>query len=141
MPNVSVFKQTTHGLMYAGLLPFVVLATCHACGWQNLPYVGKVQFVFAVYGLVIHSFMAGTHWTKARMNKKTTSIVFSNMLTIISFFLFICLSSLHFIWSMIGLYASTLWQDSVDSEPDYLSVRKHLTIVIVLCCLIMAVPF
>lgn len=141
MSKMSAFTKTTHTLMYAGLLPFVILTVCHGYGWQTLPYLGQTQCVFAAYGLVIHCFMAGTHWTKARHNQDITFIISSNTLTIVAFFLFLLLSSLHFIWAMIGLYISTLWQDSFDSDTDYLRVRQHLTTVIVICCLIMAVPF
>lgn len=49
-------------LTYAGLLPFIGGALCFIANVEVIPLLGDTVQVFGVYGLVIASFMAGSHW-------------------------------------------------------------------------------
>ena len=60
-----------HTLIYAGLLPFIGLTGCQLLGITTIPLIGHTQYAFATYSLVIHSFMAGTHWTIGRQRKSS----------------------------------------------------------------------
>ena len=49
-------------LTYAGAIPFVICAVCLALGIHQLPMLGSVKTIVSVYGLIIASFLAGSHW-------------------------------------------------------------------------------
>ena len=49
-------------LSYAGALPFIFCSGCFILNIHTLPLLGDTDKVLSVYGLVITSFMAGSHW-------------------------------------------------------------------------------
>ena len=49
-------------LSYAGTLPFIFCAFCFIENIHTLPLLGYTDKVLSGYGLVITSFMAGSHW-------------------------------------------------------------------------------
>ena len=55
-------KKTYPYLPYAGALPFIFCALCFIEGIHILPFFGYTDKVLSGYGLIISSFMAGSHW-------------------------------------------------------------------------------
>jgi hypothetical protein len=49
-------------LSYAGTLPFILCAVCFMKDTQIIPLIGYTEKVLSGYGLVITSFLAGSHW-------------------------------------------------------------------------------
>jgi hypothetical protein len=49
-------------LSYTGTLPFLFCALCFIEGIQIIPFLGSIYKVMSGNGLVIASFMAGSHW-------------------------------------------------------------------------------
>lgn len=48
--------------MYAGTVPFLLCTLLLIFKIWIIPFLGNVQTVISIYGLVIASFMAGIHW-------------------------------------------------------------------------------
>ncbi|MGB5445972.1 MAG: DUF3429 domain-containing protein [Psychromonas sp.] len=55
-------KTISPYLTLAGTLPFVLCAYCFIAGIEVIALLGSTEQVLSVYGLVIASFMAGSHW-------------------------------------------------------------------------------
>ena len=49
-------------LTYGGAIPFVMGAVCLAVDIRSVPFLGATVDVLGAYGLVIASFLSGTHW-------------------------------------------------------------------------------
>ena len=49
-------------LTYGGAIPFVMGAVCLAVDIRSVPFLGATVDVVGAYGLVIASFLSGTHW-------------------------------------------------------------------------------
>jgi hypothetical protein len=49
-------------LTYAGAIPFIICAVGLLLGIQELPWLGSMEKILSVYGLVIVTFLAGSHW-------------------------------------------------------------------------------
>ena len=55
-------KKIFPSLTYAGVIPFIFCAVCLGADIQELPFLGSVEKILSIYGLVISSFLAGAHW-------------------------------------------------------------------------------
>ena len=49
-------------LTYGGAIPFLMGAACLAVDIRSVPFLGATVDVVGAYGLVIASFLSGTHW-------------------------------------------------------------------------------
>ena len=49
-------------LTYSGAIPFVMGAACLVVDIRSVPFLGTTVDVVGAYGLVIASFLSGTHW-------------------------------------------------------------------------------
>lgn len=49
-------------LTYAGSIPFLFCAVCLFFNISEIPILGSVEKTLAAYGLMIASFMSGSHW-------------------------------------------------------------------------------
>ena len=83
-------------LTYAGAIPFIFCAVCLYINIQELPILGSVERILSIYGLVIASFLAGSHWGQhLHINKNQWNIflpVLSNVITVLLWLGFIGLS-------------------------------------------------
>ena len=57
-----IMKRLFPYLMYAGAIPFVFCAICLSTHIHQWPLLGPVEKILGMYGLVILSFLAGSHW-------------------------------------------------------------------------------
>jgi hypothetical protein len=58
----ETLKILQKNLTYVGTLPFVLSALCLILNIRTIPFLGDISHLLNVYGLVIASFMAGSHW-------------------------------------------------------------------------------
>ncbi len=83
-------------LIYAGAMPFIVCAVCLGFDIHQIPMLGSVRKILSVYGLVIASFLAGSHWGQyLQINKVRWSHflpIFSNILAVLLWIGFLVLS-------------------------------------------------
>mgnify|MGYP002877491988 FL=1 len=49
-------------LTYGGAIPFVMGAACLVVDIRSVPFLGSTADFMGAYGLVIASFLSGTHW-------------------------------------------------------------------------------
>ena len=83
-------------LMYAGTLPFILSAICLMLHIQELPLLGSTEVMLSAYGIVIASFLAGSHWGQhLHINKSHWSIalpILSNLIAVALWIGFLTLS-------------------------------------------------
>jgi hypothetical protein len=109
-------KKLYPTLMYAGALPFIFCAACFLLHWESIPLLGKTSHILSVYGLIIASFMAGSHWGKAlNMNgpSKKDILIASNLNAIFLWASFLLLE-FHFHLILVVLmisFLASLWND------------------------------
>ena len=49
-------------LTYAGTLPFIACTLCLVMNIRTVPILGSVDHILTVYGIIIATFLAGSHW-------------------------------------------------------------------------------
>lgn len=83
-------------LAYAGAVPCILCAACLNVDIQEIPLLGSVERILSVYGLVIASFLAGTHWGQhLHISKSLWSYslpILSNIIAVLLWFGFLVLS-------------------------------------------------
>lgn len=87
-------------LTYAGALPFVACALLPWVGVEHVGRLGSVYRIAALYGLVIASFVAGSHWgiyLSRRGDAPVNLFVTSNVVAVAVWFV-----------SLLGNFRSTL---------------------------------
>ena len=111
-------QKTSHPLytylMSAGALPFLISALLLALGIHTLPLLKNVQHLVSVYGLVIASFIAGTHWGqhfKPKHSKVTLLLVSSNIYALLLWISYLVLPLPQFFLALIALFILLLWID------------------------------
>lgn len=101
-------------LMYTGTLPFIFCAICFLLDWKSIPFFSETTHILKVYGLVIASFMAGTHWGKAlNMNgpSKREILIASNMNAIFLWISFLLFPFHLMLLALIISFLASLWND------------------------------
>jgi Protein of unknown function (DUF3429) len=131
-----------HLLPFAGALPFVAGAFWAVMPVQDAPFIGSTQNAVLSYGLLIISFMAGTHWGQylAGVRASVNLLVSSNVVALAAWFGFLLLPSLWFCLLLIFLFAVLYLIDmQVDSPSDYLKTRRNVTAIV--CFSLMVTAF
>jgi hypothetical protein len=102
-------------LIYAGAIPFILCALLLGTDIQEIPELGSVKSILSVYGLVIASFLTGSHWGQClQLQANQQGIFFLVLSNLIA--LFICLSFLilSFKALMAALIASFILLLAID---------------------------
>lgn len=106
--------QLSLWLPYAGTLPFIFAALALGLGIETMPVLGNIKQVLSVYGLVIASFMAGSHWgQQLSLNQpwKNVLILTSNVQAIALWGAYVMLSfSALMLWLLLS-FLLLLWVD------------------------------
>ena len=83
-------------LTYAGAIPFILCTVFLCSDIQELPFLGSVERILIVYGLMISSFLAGAHWGQHfHINKGQWSCylpILSNVIAVLLWLGFLVLS-------------------------------------------------
>lgn len=124
---------------YAGSLPFLACALLLCADFHFIPILGSVEKIIGIYGLVIASFVAGSHWGQhlSFCNKWSYYLPISSNINTI----FLCFSYLLFPFKyfLIVLIISFLVLLFIDRKmfydglitKEYFHIRFLITLVVV----------
>ena len=127
-------------LTYAGAIPFVLAALCMYWDLERLPFIGDVQKIIHLYGLVIVVFIAGSHWGLSvnLLDKQRMFLLsISNFLTLAIFVSYIWLNSMPFELSLIAILLMLLMVDywlffkKINSQ-EYVLMRLIVSIIVII---------
>ena len=83
-------------LIYAGTIPFILCSICFSAGIKSIYLLGSVDKILSAYGLVILSFLSGSHWGQhLYINRRIwgcTLPVLSNIIAVLLCFSFLVIS-------------------------------------------------
>ena len=127
-------------LSYLGTIPFIFCSICFVNELHFVPYLGSTEKILSGYGLVITSFMAGSHWGQhLNINSKWNTYlpILSNMNAVL-----LCLSFLIFSFKtlliifmcsflILILIDSKLFRESLISYA-YFKARCSVTLIVII---------
>ena len=83
-------------LTYAGAIPFILCAICFSANIKSIYLLGSVEKILSAYGLVILSFLSGSHWGQhLYIHRRIWDYalpVFSNIIAVLLCFSFLILN-------------------------------------------------
>jgi len=139
-------------LTYLGSIPFIVCGILLFMGEDTLPiigpsYLGHIESIISFYGLVIVSFMAGTHWgIHINDSSKISKIlpITSNLVALISWISHLVVSFKVFIFVISVFFAMILFIDKLlrDEEiisNEYFKLRFSVTIIVLFSLALMVI--
>lgn len=139
-------KKPSPYLTFAGTIPFIAAAILLIMGVDAVPVFGKTEHILAVYGLVIATFMAGAQWgnhlSLTDDNRWAVRLpIVSNVVALILWLGFLTLSAVGFIGLLIFAFISLLMVDyglyqAQIISPDYFTVRKYVTAIVVVALIV-----
>lgn len=135
-------QNTFKCLAYLGLLPFLACSVLITMDISNLPYLGSIQNIQAVYALAIACFMSGIHWGQALSNQSLNKLyLISNIHTVLLFFAFIVCSRNIFLLCSSGIFLSILMVDynllrKQIITNDYFKLRAIVTFIVILSIIV-----
>jgi len=94
-------------LIYLGAIPFVVGSILMMIGYEKILYLGKIEWIIGSYGLVICSFVSGSHWGQFTQGLGTINInlpLSSNSIVLLAWFFFLILNPEYFFYILIVLF-------------------------------------
>ena len=93
---MRTMTKTFYYLIYAGTIPFILCSICFSAGIKSIYLLGSVDKILSAYGLVILSFLSGSHWGQHlyinRIIWGCTLPVLSNIIAVLLCFSFLVLS-------------------------------------------------
>ena len=93
---MRTMTKTFYYLIYAGTIPFILCSICFSAGIKSIYLLGSVDKILSAYGLVILSFLSGSHWGQhLYINRRIwgcTLPVLSNIIAVLFCFSFLVLS-------------------------------------------------
>ena len=130
----------TKCLTCAGLIPFIACALLLSTGVESVPWLGSVSTLLSVYGLVIASFLAGSHWGQHldQQNMLRPWLAYSSNVCAIALWLGFSLATFTvFIWLLMGVFLLLLGVDIVLFRAkfitgNYVKMRVIVTVIVVL---------
>lgn len=131
-------------LAYLGALPFLACALLYGLDVAPLPVLGTYIHVALVYGLVIISFMAGTHWglyLHAAKSSPFNLFVTSNLITIVAWLLFLTTGPVITLSGFLLGFLSLLWIDYRLSQAGLITTTYYKTRVRVSALVIASLGF
>jgi len=81
-------KKVYPYLIYTGAIPFLFCSVCFIVDFHEVPLFGSIERILSVYGLIILSFLAGSHWGQQLYISKT---VWGIVLAVLSNIIALCL--------------------------------------------------
>ena len=142
-------KKPSPYLTFAGTLPFIACAIMITLGIDAVVALGTTVQILSTYGLVIASFMAGAHWGNhlglADNHPWAVKLpVLSNIIALLLWLGFLSLSTTGFVWLLIIGFICLLLIDYGLYRADiignkYFSVRKYVTLIVVMSLFVAAI--
>lgn len=133
MPNLYAL------LTYLGVLPFVAISIGLLFGGHELGYFGSLVKIIESYGLIIVSFMAGTHWgiyISQAIKPKTNLLLTSNIIALSAWLCFLFAPTKVTLWAYGLSFALLLY---IDAElvrekaimKDYFRTRAIVSLLVI----------
>lgn len=142
-------KKPSPYLTFAGAIPFVAAAIWITLGVDAIFVLGNTADILSAYGVVIASFMAGSHWgTHLSLTADNAWAlrlpIFSNAIAVLLWLGFLSLSVVGFIWLLVLGFIALLAIDyglcHVDIiSKQYFKIRVSVTWIVVLSLIVAAV--
>ncbi|MAV87025.1 MAG: DUF3429 domain-containing protein [Rhodospirillaceae bacterium] len=113
-------------LIYMGAIPFVIGSILLVLGFEEILYLGRLEWIIGSYGLVICSFIAGVHWGQFIQGVDLVKInlpLTSNSIVLLAWFLFLILNSVYFFYILILLFFVLLAIDYQLFKLDRISLN------------------
>ncbi|AJI53796.1 DUF3429 domain-containing protein [Francisella philomiragia] len=136
------YKNLDIYLAYFGLTPFVFFSLCLILGYSDFLIFGNIIKAISLYGVVIASFMAGTHWGR-QINlepsfTKTLIQVASNLNAIVIWIGYLNLDPIDFMLLLIAEFLVLLKIDYYFFKLELISSKyfKYIRLPITLCVVI-----
>ena len=129
--------KTSKLLTYAGVIPFFIL-TVFMLSQSDAQHV--FAFLYLIYGGFITSFLAGSHWKQAIVNKDSGLQILCMVPTILGVFIIILGMVFNPVWMLPMLMVLFVWLYRLDTKlsgsvgADYMLMRRNVTVL--LCTLI-----
>ena len=117
-------------LSYMGTLPFIFCAVCFIEDINIVPFLGSTDMIVSGYGLVISSFLAGSHWGQHLSISGKWDIylpVFSTINSILLWLSFIILSFKILIFIFGVSFLSLLLIDNKLYQRELISLQYFRT--------------
>ena len=129
---------------YAGSLPFLACALLLCADFHFIPILGSVEKIISIYGLVITSFVSGSHWGQhlSCCNKWSYYLpISSNINAIFLWFSYLLFPFKYFLIALIISFFVLLFIDRkmfYDEliTKEYFYTRIRVTIIVVLSLII-----
>lgn len=137
MTDATPYRLRT-ALTYAGALPFIACALCLVMDIRTLPILGSVDHILAVYGVIIATFLAGSHWGQHLSllgGWRVALPLASNAIAIVLWLVFLTLPLPFVFGTLVVCFGVSLFIDGklYDAEiidQDYFEMRRHVTAVV-----------
>ena len=132
-------------LIYAGTIPFILCSICFSAGIKSIYLLGSVDKILSAYGLVILSFLSGSHWGQhLYINRRIwgcTLPVLSNIIAVLLCFSFLVLSFKELVAIFVAAFIILLiidyrlFQMHLISD-HYFQTRCFVSAIVIICLII-----
>jgi hypothetical protein len=132
-------------LTYAGAIPFILCTVCFSANIKSVYLLGSVEKILSTYGLVILSFLSGSHWGQhLQINRRMWVYalpILSNIIVVFLCFSFLVLSFktqiTMFVVAFIVLLIidHRLFQMSLISD-HYFQTRCFVSVIVIISLII-----
>lgn len=132
-------------LTYAGAIPFILCAFYLSFNIKELPFLGSVDKILSLYGLVISTFLAGSHWGQhLHLNKGLWDRflpISSNIITVFLWFSFIVFSFKTLLLILVISFIILLFIDYQLLKSDlitnyYFRTRFFVSVIVIISLII-----
>ncbi|MGA0934762.1 MAG: DUF3429 domain-containing protein [Pseudohongiellaceae bacterium] len=143
--NIAAYKNLSHQLVIAGVLPFVAGTLLLLAGIRSLPGLGDTENVIASYALVISVFLTGIHWGQhlSRGNMPINLFITSNVIAVLIWISWLILPVFAFLFFVVAVLVimliidRRLFRDSIITRT-YVVTRTVITGIVMTCLCITA---
>ena len=126
--------------VYAGSLPFIILAVFLLCEVELVPYLGQTINILATYGLVISVFLAGVHWGQYLASVDGSPIylpIISNIIAVFVWVAYLVMPIHVYLISLIVVFALLVAIDfklgkTKQISHSYFELRLRVTFVVLI---------
>lgn len=131
-------KHLRTSLTYAGVLPFIACALCLVMNVRTVPILGPVEQILGAYGLIIATFLAGSHWGQHLALCGGWGVflpVSSNISALALWLVFLTMPPHLLFWALVASFGLFLFIDGrlYDADiidHDYFDLRRHVTAIV-----------
>ena len=139
--SASPHSATFHFyFVYAGSLPFIILAVFLLCEVEFVPYLGQTINILATYGLIISVFLAGVHWGQYLASSDGSPIylpIISNIIAVFVWVAYLSMPIYGYLISLIFVFALLVAIDFKLAKTEqishsYFKLRLRVTFIVLI---------